>query len=31
MTGQVPSELKEGVVANSALDLPDPFDETLGG
>jgi NAD(P)H-flavin reductase len=31
MTGQVPSELKEGVAANSALDLPDPFDETLGG
>jgi NAD(P)H-flavin reductase len=31
MAGQVPSELKEGVVANSALDLPDPFDETLGG
>ena len=31
MTGQVPLELKEGVVANSALDLPDPFDETLGG
>ena len=31
MTGQVPSELKEGVVANSALDLPDPFDETGGG
>jgi sulfide dehydrogenase subunit beta len=31
MTDQVPSELKGGVVPNSALDLPDPFDETLGG
>ena len=31
MTSEVPSVLKGGMVANSAVDLPDPFDETLGG
>jgi len=31
MTNQLPSELKGDVVANSTVDLPDLFDETLGG
>jgi sulfide dehydrogenase subunit beta len=31
MTNQLPSELKGDVVAHSTVDLPDLFDETLGG
>jgi sulfide dehydrogenase subunit beta len=31
MTNQVPRVLAKGEMAGSALDLPDPFDDTLGG